>query len=156
MASVVPFALLLCLSSSLLTAYGAPCCPPDWTQFGSRCFAFYSEPKTWIDGENFCISAGGNLASLHSDAEHKFVKDIIFKVTNTQKTCWIGGFDAVKEGTWMWTDGSKFDYKIWNAGEPNNYGGAENCLTMNWDGANWNDLACTNQNSFVCSKNLCV
>ncbi|XP_028446708.1 galactose-specific lectin nattectin-like [Perca flavescens] len=156
MTSVFPLALLLCLSSGLLTAYGAAPCPPGWTQLGSRCFAFYIQTKTWSDAETVCQAAGGNLASIHSDAEHKFLKDFIIQVSGTQKTSWIGGTDAVKEGTWMWSDGSKFDYKSWNAGEPNNLGG-ENCLTMNWPGANnWNDWACTNQASFVCSKNLCV
>ncbi|XP_078118846.1 galactose-specific lectin nattectin-like isoform X1 [Sander vitreus] len=155
MTSVFPFALLLCLSSGLLTAYGAASCPPDWTQFGSRCFAFYIQTKTWSDAETFCQIAGGNLASIQSAEEHAFLKDFINQVTGTQRTSWIGGTDAVKEGTWLWTDGSKFNYKTWNAGEPNGSGG-ENCLTMNWGGAlstaNWNDWACTNQAAFVCSK----
>ncbi|KAF1383067.1 hypothetical protein PFLUV_G00150460 [Perca fluviatilis] len=155
MASVFPFALLLCLSSGLMTAYGAPPCPTDWTQFGSRCFAFYIQTKTWIDAETFCISAGGNLASIHSDAEHGFLKSFIHQVTGAHTTSWIGGFDAVKEGTWMWTDGSKFNYKSWGAGEPNNCCGGESCLMMNWRD-NWNDAACTYQASFVCSKNLWV
>ncbi|XP_039674348.1 galactose-specific lectin nattectin-like isoform X1 [Perca fluviatilis] len=156
MTSVFPFALLLCLSSGLLTAYGEPCCPPGWTQFGSRCFAFYIQTKTWSDAEAFCISAGGNLASIHSDKEHGFIKDFIFQVTGAQTTAWIGGTDAVKPLTWFWSDGSKFDYASWNAGEPNNAGGNEFCLTMNWGGASWNDWACTNKAAFVCSKNLCV
>ncbi|XP_039674357.1 ladderlectin-like isoform X2 [Perca fluviatilis] len=153
MTSVFPFALLLCLSSGLLTAYGEHCCPLGWTQFGSRCFNYYIQTKTWSDAEAFCISAGGNLASIHSDAEHVFIKNQIFQ--GAQTTAWIGGFDAVKVFTWFWSDGSKFDYASWNAGEPNNLGG-ENCLTMNWGGANWNDLACANKLSFVCSINLCV
>ncbi|XP_028447977.1 ladderlectin-like isoform X2 [Perca flavescens] len=155
MTSVFPLALLLCLSSGLLTTYGAASCPTDWTQFGSRCFAFYIQRKTWIDAETFCISAGGNLASIHSDAEHGFLKAFIFQVTGAHTTSWIGGFDAVKEGTWMWTDGSKFNYKSWGPGEPNGIG-HENCLTMNWR-ENWNDWPCsTNQASYVCSKNLYV
>uniref|UniRef100_A0A8C9XM78 Galactose-specific lectin nattectin-like n=1 Tax=Sander lucioperca TaxID=283035 RepID=A0A8C9XM78_SANLU len=155
MTSVFLFALLLCLSSGLLTAYGEACCPPGWTQFGSRCFAFYIQTKTWIDAELFCQTAGGNLASIHSDAEHAFIKAFIQQVAGTQKTSWIGGSDAVKEGTWLWSDGSKFNYQSWGAREPNNLG-VENCIEMNWGGANWNDAACNNGNSFVCSKNLCV
>uniref|UniRef100_A0A8C9XKG9 Galactose-specific lectin nattectin-like n=1 Tax=Sander lucioperca TaxID=283035 RepID=A0A8C9XKG9_SANLU len=157
MTSVFPFALLLCLSSGLLTAYGQACCPPGWRKFGSRCFAFYIQTKTWIDAETFCQTAGGNLASIHSDAEHQFIKAFIQQVAGTPRPSWIGGSDAVKEGTWLWTDGSKFNYKTWNVGEPNNCCGGEDCLTMNWpSGNNWNDWACTNQASFVCSKNLCV
>ncbi|XP_028447360.1 ladderlectin-like [Perca flavescens] len=155
MTSVFPFALLLCLSSRLLTAYGHASCPPGWRQSGCRCFAFYMPAKPWLDAENFCQTAGGNLASIHSDAEHGFIKDFIKQVTGTDRPAWIGGFDSVQEGTWMWTDGSNFNYQSWAGGEPNNAGGAENCLVMNYK-ENWNDVGCTNLASFVCSKNLYV
>uniref|UniRef100_A0A8D0DCI0 C-type lectin domain-containing protein n=1 Tax=Sander lucioperca TaxID=283035 RepID=A0A8D0DCI0_SANLU len=135
---------------------GEACCPPGWTQFGSRCFAFYIQAKTWIDAETFCQTAGGNLASIHSAEEHTFLKDYINQVSGTYKNAWIGGTDAVKEGTWMWTDGSKFNYKIWNVGQPDSISGAEICLEMNFLGNNWNDRPCSTPLSFVCSKNLCV
>ncbi|XP_078118854.1 ladderlectin-like [Sander vitreus] len=151
MASVFPFALLLCLSSGLLSAYGAASCPPDWTQFGSRCFAFYIQTKTWIDAETFCQTAGGHLASIHSDEENTFLKDYINQVTGTNTQAWIGGSDAVQVFTWLWTDGSNFDYTSWTAGQPDDAGGKEKCLQMNWND-NWNDLSCNNPLSFVCSK----
>ncbi|XP_039674647.1 galactose-specific lectin nattectin-like [Perca fluviatilis] len=153
MASVFLFSLLLCLSSGLLAA-GKPACPPGWTQFGSRCFAFYSQAKTWADAEFLCRHAHGNLASIHSAEEHAFLKNYIHQVTGTQRTSWIGGTDAVQVFRWLWTDRSHFTYTSWNAGEPNNHGGAEFCIVMNWGGANWNDWACNNQASFVCSKNI--
>ncbi|XP_078118853.1 galactose-specific lectin nattectin-like [Sander vitreus] len=153
MTSVFPFVLLLCLSSGLLTAYGQASCPPDWTQFGSRCFAFYIQPKAWIDAETFCQTAGGHLASIHSDEEHKFLKDYLNQVTGTIPEAWIGGTDAVKVFTWIWTDGSKFNFQIFNAGQPDNAGGAELCLEMNFQGNNWNDRACSFPLSFVCAKN---
>ncbi|XP_031175116.1 galactose-specific lectin nattectin-like isoform X1 [Sander lucioperca] len=155
MTSVFLFALLLCLSSGLLAAYGAPSCPTDWTSFGSRCFAFYGQPKTWIDAELFCQSAGGHLASIHSDAEHEFIRNNTNQVSSTDKNAWIGGFDAMKEGMWMWADGSQFDYQSWAVGKPDHNGGTENCLEIYPD-ENWNNAACTNQASFVCSKNLYV
>ncbi|XP_034741186.1 galactose-specific lectin nattectin-like [Etheostoma cragini] len=157
MTSVCLISVLLCLSSGLLAADGAPPCPPDWTQFGSRCFAFYIQTKTWLDAETFCIAAGGNLASIRSAEEQTFLKDFINKVSGTQNPSWIGGSDAVKEGTWMWSDGSKFNYKSWNEGQPDNWLGQENCLVMSWlSTGNWNDWVCYNQASFVCSRNLSV
>ncbi|XP_034741183.1 galactose-specific lectin nattectin-like isoform X2 [Etheostoma cragini] len=150
MTSVFPLAVLLCLSSGLLAA-DAPC-PPGWTQCGSRCFLFNTGPKNWIDGELFCISVGGNLASIHSEVEHSFLRNYIKQVTGSDKSAWIGGHDAVKEGTLLWTDGSKFDFQSFAEGEPNNRGGAENCVVMNFNGNNWNDGSCENLAAFMCSK----
>ncbi|XP_039674649.1 galactose-specific lectin nattectin-like [Perca fluviatilis] len=153
MTSVFPFALLLCLSSGLLTAYGQASCPPGWTQFGSRCFGFYGQTKTWFDAEFFCQTAGGHLASIHSNVEHRFIRNYIKQVTGANRPAWIGGHDTVWVFWWLWTDGSYFDYTSWAAGEPNNYRGGEFCLLMNWND-NWNDGTCSSQLSFVCSKNL--
>ncbi|XP_032366313.1 galactose-specific lectin nattectin isoform X1 [Etheostoma spectabile] len=161
MSSVFLISVCLCLSSGLLAAYGTfvPC-PPGWTQSGSRCFGYFNQPRTWADAETACISFGGNLASIRSAAEHAFLKDFIVRATGTHKTTWIGGHDSVKEGTWMWSDGSTFNYRNWNAGEPNNCCGGEHCLTFNWGPAlctgNWNDYSCNNQVSFVCSRDVCV
>ncbi|KAF1394525.1 hypothetical protein PFLUV_G00001220 [Perca fluviatilis] len=153
MTSVFPFALLLCLSSGLLAAYGEPACPPGWTQFDTRCFAFYMQRKTWLDAETFCQTAGGHLASIYSAEENTFLQDFIFQVTGAHTTSWIGGTDTDKVGTWMWSDGSRLKYKSWAAGEPN-LPGVEDCLLMNWVGfTSWFDWVCTNQASFVCSKN---
>ncbi|XP_032364404.1 galactose-specific lectin nattectin isoform X1 [Etheostoma spectabile] len=151
MTSVFLISVCLCLSSGLLAAYGAPPCPPDWTQFGSRCFSYNIQPKTWIDAETFCQTAGGNLASIHSAEEHKFIRDYINQVSITNSHSWIGGFDAVREGTWLWSDGSKFDFTYFNAGDPN--GGAwENCLLIYYGVSGWYDGACGASVSFMCSK----
>ena len=40
----------------------------------------------------------------------------------------------LQEGTWLWTDGSKFNYRIFNGGQPDNTGGVEKCLEMNFEG----------------------
>ncbi|KAA8578956.1 hypothetical protein FQN60_006048 [Etheostoma spectabile] len=156
MTSVFLISVCLCLSSGLLAANGQAPCPSGWSQFGSRCFLFSAAPKTWLNGETFCQTTGGNLASIHSEEEQVFLKDYIKREYGSYPRTWIGGFDAVKEDTWMWTDGSKFNFKSWNRGEPNNNAGGENCLVMNWYEGQWNDWACTNQTSFACSKNLCV
>ncbi|XP_031150865.1 galactose-specific lectin nattectin-like isoform X1 [Sander lucioperca] len=159
MASGFPFALLLCLSIGLLapSCHGQTSCPgscpPGWTQFGSRCFSFNFQGKSWTDAENFCKSDGGNLASVHSEEEHVFLRDYIRKVTGENKKTWMGGFDSVQEGEWMWSDGSTFDYKHWSPGQPDNAGGVEHCLEMNYRDK-WNNAPCNIISPFLCSKNL--
>ena len=70
------------------------------------------------DAEAACVANGGNLASMHSDADHLVVMRACNDVSDTGN-CWIGLNDADEEGTFVWTDGSALDYENWNAGEPN-------------------------------------
>ncbi|XP_053174061.1 galactose-specific lectin nattectin-like [Scomber japonicus] len=170
MASGCHFVFFLCLTSGLFIAgtvtqsatdnsdeqvSGCPSgCPSGWTQFGSRCFVFYRRTRAWTDAEHFCISIGGNLASIHSADENAFLSDLVLRVSGHRHHTWIGGYDAVKEGTWLWSDGSKFSYFRWYVREPNNLGGKEHCIEMNFGGLYWNDLPCTHGRSFVCGKDL--
>ncbi|XP_028447706.1 galactose-specific lectin nattectin-like [Perca flavescens] len=69
-------------------------CPPGWRQFGSRCFGFHMQTKTWINAEIFCQNAGGHLASIHSAAEHGFIRSLINQVSGANTQAWLGGSDA--------------------------------------------------------------
>lgn len=44
--------------------------------------------------QKFCISVGGNLASLHNSGENTFVSDMITRLSGSRST-WVGGYDAV-------------------------------------------------------------
>uniref|UniRef100_A0A8C1VTQ6 C-type lectin domain-containing protein n=1 Tax=Cyprinus carpio TaxID=7962 RepID=A0A8C1VTQ6_CYPCA len=94
-----------------------------------------------------CLNHGGNLASVHNNKEHAFIKNLV----SSSKPFWIGGYDAVSEGAWFWSDGSKMNFRLWNAGEPNN-NVEEHCIETNSGGVGyWNDQQCTDQLSFVCA-----
>ncbi|XP_039674865.1 galactose-specific lectin nattectin-like isoform X2 [Perca fluviatilis] len=181
MASGFPFALLLCLSIGLLapSCYGQTSspgtvppgsgettdpsssssdlrqgpCPPGWTQFGSRCFSFNYHAKSWVNAETFCKAAGGNLASVHSEEEYEFLRTFIHQVTGENKVAWIGGFDSVQEKEWMWSDGSPSRLATVNLTQPDNEGGREHCLEMNYHDK-WNDYVCEKKRHFLCSMNL--
>uniref|UniRef100_A0A3B3WP01 C-type lectin domain-containing protein n=1 Tax=Poecilia mexicana TaxID=48701 RepID=A0A3B3WP01_9TELE len=128
-------------------------CPSGWTQFGSRCFIFYYQYMKWSDAEKFCISIGGNLASIHSSDENTFVSDMINRASGSRNT-WIGGHDAVDERRWLWSDGSSFEYAHWYSNQPDNSGGNQHCLEINYGGDYWNDMPCTYTRPFVCSQDL--
>ncbi|XP_033935305.2 galactose-specific lectin nattectin-like isoform X2 [Pseudochaenichthys georgianus] len=157
--------VLLCLTSGLwmeadATANSADCrgsCPPEWTQLGSRCFIFKNQPMNWASAERDCLGLGGNLASFQSTTEFNFIRKLVRTATGQDLHFWAGGHDAVMEGVWLWSDGSKFSFSGWGKGEPNNVGGKEHCMEVNFgDPANKkvNDQNCLDKQPFVCSSSL--
>ncbi|XP_071372768.1 ladderlectin-like [Centroberyx affinis] len=106
-------------------------CLSGWSQYGSRCFVFQNNPKTWTDAEQHCLNFGANLASIHSFGEYQFIQEMVRWSTGSFSRTWIGGTDAVKNFVWFWSDGSRFDYKLWASGEPTNYGNTEHCVEIN-------------------------
>ena len=101
---------------------------------------------SWTDAESFCQSwsTGAHLASIHSAEEQKFVQ------TTFPQHMWLGGSDKAKEGTWVWSDGTPWDYSDWSSGQPDNHG--QHCLKGNWHNLLWDDDACTKEYLFLCMK----
>ncbi|XP_031416906.1 ladderlectin-like isoform X2 [Clupea harengus] len=127
-------------------------CPRYWFRYGTRCFKFVSEARSWAKSESHCVAMGGNLASVHSIVEHSFIQELIREHTQGTPRTWIGGYDAVEEGRWLWSDGSRFDYTDWSPGEPNNQYGGEHCIEINFGGRLlWNDLSCKRLLPSVCA-----
>ena len=62
--------------------------------------------------------------------------------------------DRDKESGYKWIDDSQLDYVNWQEGEPNNYGGYENCIEMQTRRGQWNDLPCNFYRPFMCKKNI--
>ncbi|XP_014898362.1 ladderlectin-like [Poecilia latipinna] len=130
-------------------------CPPFWFGFNGRCYKYIATLMTWADAEQHCVNQGANLVSIHSLAEDNFVKMLIRNFDHAEGANWIGLSDAQKDGTYFWSDGSRFNFKLWNAGEPNNSGGSEPCVLTNWGSAKrWNDKVCTDKFSSVCKARL--
>uniref|UniRef100_A0A8C7WXV5 C-type lectin domain-containing protein n=1 Tax=Oryzias sinensis TaxID=183150 RepID=A0A8C7WXV5_9TELE len=61
----------------------------------------------------------------------------------------------MREGSWIWQDGTPLRTSFWYPGEPNNFRGTEeDCAeTKYYDYENsWNDVECTNANFWMCEK----
>ncbi|XP_053471146.1 ladderlectin isoform X2 [Ictalurus furcatus] len=126
-------------------------CNSGWTGFGRKCYKYVAEAKPWAEAEQHCQVFGGNLASVHSNQTHFFLKRM-GKISGSYKRTWIGAQDATQNSLWLWSDGSVFDFSAWHSGEPNHSGG-EHCVEMNYgDEVLWNDARCTTNLYFVCQK----
>ncbi len=127
---------------------GCPCpsVPAPW---GSGTIAFCLSPMTWPDAEADCIAQGGHLVSIHDQATQDFITNSGNGIVGSE--WWIGATDAAMEGTFAWIDGTPLDYQSWNGGEPNNWGGNENCAMLLGGSTLWNDADCAGGRRYICA-----
>jgi hypothetical protein len=132
-----------------LTAVARPAaaqCPAGWFAFGSSCYTLLPARLSWPDQRAAAMTAAaaaglaGSLVSINAGAENAFV------FTTFGGGYWIGLTDLASEGTFVWEDGTVLDLadagqNFFNAGEPNNAGGDEDCARMRAD-PTWNDITC--------------
>ncbi|XP_051245840.1 lactose-binding lectin l-2-like [Dicentrarchus labrax] len=130
-------------------------CPMFWWSFNGRCYKYVASRLTWADAELHCVSQGANLVAIHSVEEHNFVNSLINNFDPARGYTWIGISDTAKEGGWTWSDGSAVDFVLWDAGQPDNAGGHENCGHTNYGPKlKWNDYPCSKLFTFVCETRL--
>lgn len=130
-------------------------CEQDWERNGEHCYLWNTGAKNWTDAEDFCQKAGGHLASaVHTNATNNFILEETKR--RGLNRLWLGGNDLEEDGAWKWTDCTPWEDTFWSTatGEPNNWGGPEDCLEIfhNWK---WNDFPCSREQGFVCSKKIC-
>ncbi|XP_073319720.1 lactose-binding lectin l-2-like [Pagrus major] len=130
-------------------------CPMFWYSFNGRCYKYVATQLTWADAELYCVSEGANLVSIHSLEEQNFVKSLIKNFDHSEGRTWVGLSDIHKEGRWMWSDGCAVDFVFWDAREPNNGGGNEDCVHNNYDeDLKWNDHQCSATYASVCASRI--
>ncbi|XP_008411229.1 galactose-specific lectin nattectin-like [Poecilia reticulata] len=128
-------------------------CPAGWTRYRGDCYLYDDTELTWIQAELHCISSHGNLATIQNQHQYTFLRSLIFKSAGTHKRTWVGGYDGVEEGTWLWSRGTKFDFTQWGPEEPNDFEGNEDCMEINREGEDYvNDIRCDRENSFICVR----
>jgi hypothetical protein len=99
-------------------------CDPTLFDPGNCLYTRIASIASMQEAELACVSLGGHLASVHSDAQRDAIGAI-------GANSWIGLNDMHREAGcdatgFLWTDGSATDYTNWADGEPNDwhFGGA--------------------------------
>ena len=113
-------------------------CAAGWTYFPHTClcYKYLSARKTWAEARAHCrgLSAGGDLVSILDKATNNFMR------TLTTDLSWIGATDEGSEGSWRWSDGSRWGYTNWSPDNPDNYLNKQHHATINWKGVGlWDD-----------------
>lgn len=101
--------------------------------------------RKFKDAQGTCRHLYGELASIMSVQEEEQVKTLCAKWN--LGNCWIG----YKRPWSHWEDGRRPTYLHWLPGEPNNYGGNENCAELKYSGQ-WNDVKCKEQRIGICER----
>jgi len=119
-------------------------------------FADSSSPLTFVDARAYCVSMGGDLASIHSDDEDANVMAACLQFGSSGVYCWIGFSDQTSPNQtprdWSWTDGTVVDYVNW-AGDTESHGAPsldQQCINIG-DGKWW-DYFCDREKGYVCQK----
>ncbi|XP_061532454.1 ladderlectin-like [Phycodurus eques] len=145
MAFALRLLFLLCGISGLLTgvwsirvsSHKENNCPKGWTRLDCNCYIYEHEARTFADAESICNILGGNLASIHSDLENAFVRELIRAGGDNANEGWLGLHDAIESGDYIWTDGSEEDFLNFdtNASPPEpNTGTGNNCVELDDSG----------------------
>ncbi|XP_031554982.1 uncharacterized protein LOC116291892 isoform X1 [Actinia tenebrosa] len=89
--------------------------------FGSSCYSFNGEGQKWTENREECKKKGGDLVSMETDGEWKFLKDKIQGLSNQLRNEWHIGLK--KDGsTWKWVNDAPLTITHWQRGEPSGDG----------------------------------
>lgn len=110
--------------------------PPDARAFGGHHYLLVDkvEDLSWVKAKQQCEDRGAHLAVVTTAEEAAFVTTLC-----DGRYMYLGASDAAKEGTWVWVDGSAWQFTNWLDGQPNDYTGAENYLAT-YDDGEWVDV----------------
>jgi len=103
-------------------------CLNGWTYNPNtfKCYKFIQKKGTWSEAHKDCLTKVDSLArqplpitrvdlvSIKDDAENHFVDSLL--VPSHCQGAWIGGH-LLGDGSWLWTDGSKWTYDNWKCGQ---------------------------------------
>ncbi|XP_058865231.1 macrophage mannose receptor 1-like [Acipenser ruthenus] len=104
-------------------------------------YTLIEEPKTWTEAQQYCREHHTDLVSIKSASENE---DLVKKAQG--KAFWIGLFN----NAWKWSRQSyNYTFHNWDNEEPNNVGGSEGCVVMDYSGT-WKDISCSSKLPFIC------
>ena len=125
-------------------------CPENWEEHGGHCYLWDDKARSWYKAEEFCKNEGGHLASVTSEAANEYIFE--GKEKRKHANIWLGGSDQEEEGVWKWSDGTPWNFQLWNQGEPSNQLDQDCLIQFGLNVKEWNDYPCNYERNFVCSK----
>ncbi|XP_068706596.1 uncharacterized protein [Montipora foliosa] len=128
----------------------ADICPDDWMYFKGYCYQKILSCDSWSNGQSRCATVGANLPSVHNQEENVFLQNL-----HDGENGWLGLSDINSEGTFVWSDGTRFDFHYWATNQPNDFRN-EDCVhtlgSLQAHKFKWNDVNCSSCHKYSCKK----
>ncbi|XP_061179353.1 macrophage mannose receptor 1-like [Saccostrea echinata] len=116
--------------------------------YGSYCYRFVYQTKTWQDAQKVCVNAfQGTLAAINDRFTEAFLSAYMSYQTDY---FWIGLSDTQTQGTYKWISGVPVTYSNWVATHTGNEIASCVALTSRHPKGLWQNLNCTDQHHFIC------
>ncbi|XP_029183827.2 C-type lectin domain family 10 member A-like isoform X1 [Acropora millepora] len=126
------------------------CCPPRWDKHGDSCYYVEKNGTSkWQDARIKCQNMGADLAIITSSHENRFIANLTKKYKITSGLGIWFGLQRLADDKFYWIDGTPLasHFQGWKQGQPDNYGGIEDCGHMrglvDQPPGQWNDLTCS-------------
>merc|ERR1711868_67209 len=152
----LPLLVYLSVAPLSLTAEVRRGCPATWTQFEGKCYKYFNQKMYREEARVHCHHEKADLVSIHSAKENEFVANLVCGAR-----VWLLGRRSCRLcGEFLWEDGTPWNFENWLRRQPDNHGGIESCLEMNYaEKGTWNDVNCIKYNNwdnyklaFACKK----
>jgi len=126
--------------------------PPEWKLSPHGTWVrYFHEKKNWIDAYGYCQSLGTDvhLVTVLSMKQNDWLKKQMMI-----EYAWIGANDRGTEGLFKWANNQTLTFKNWGSGQPDNFGGDQQCVCFYGRRATWGDEFCDFETHFFCEQFL--
>ncbi|XP_031639288.1 C-type lectin 37Da-like [Contarinia nasturtii] len=115
------------------------------------------EKKTWLDAYNYCDGYNMRLVSIESRRKLDEVVDVIQSNGLNTRYIWTSGtnLDSYNEKYFWATTNKEVTFnENWANGQPDNYGGQQNCMILDrYRNYQFDDANCyINKFNFICEE----
>jgi hypothetical protein len=111
---------------------------------------YCSTELTHDEAAAYCATQGMTLTSVMNSSDNGSMINGAILLSGTP--FWIGLDDIEVEGEFHWDDGSALRFTSWDPGQPDDAGGAQDCVVSGFDvmADTWADVGCDERHPFVC------